>query len=140
MGDLTAAETDGHLDLVPVLQELDRVARLDGHVIFTDGGRKLHFLDFNDLLVFPQLLFPLGLLVAMLVVVQQLADRRLGVGNDFHQIQLRLFRQFQRPTYRDNPQLSAVRADQADLTVTNFLIDLQFRVDDDAPPNKNQRA
>ena len=53
MGDLTAAETDGDLDLVAVLQELDGILGLDGDVIFRDRCGKLDFLDLDGVLVLP---------------------------------------------------------------------------------------
>ena len=76
MGDLTAAEANGYLNLIAVLQEADRHLRLGVHIVFFDGGRQLHFLDIDNALIFPVLPLPLCLFVAVLVIIQQFTYRR----------------------------------------------------------------
>ena len=135
MGDLTPAETDAHLHLVAALQELDGVLRLGLNVVFLDGGGKLHLFHRDGLLVFAHLALAFGLLIAMLVVVHQLAYRRLGIGHDLDQIQLRLFRQLHCAGNGQHAKLSAVSADQTYLSVADFFIDHQFSGYVDAPPS-----
>ena len=71
----------------------------------------------------------------MLVIVHQLADRRLGVGHNFDQIQSGLLGQLQRALRGQYAQLGAVRADYAHLAVADFFVDHQFGSYVDAPPS-----
>ena len=134
MGDLPPTEADADLDLVAVLQELDGVAEFGLNVVFLDGGGKLHLFERYDALIFAQVALPLGLLVAVLVVVHQLTDRGLSVCCDLYQIQTGLFGHFQRLTGGHNAQLFAVGGNQPYLSVADFFVDHRL-VDVDAPPN-----
>ena len=134
MGDLPPTEADADLDLVAVLQELDGVAEFGLNVVFLDGGGKLHLFERYDALILAQVALPLGLLVAVLVVVHQLTDRGLSVCCDLYQIQTGLFGHFQRLTGGHDAQLFAIDGNQPYLSVADFFIDHRL-VDVDAPPN-----
>ena len=134
MGDLPPTEADADLDLVAVLQELDGVAEFGLNVVFLDSGGELHLFERYDALILAQVAFPLGLLVAVLVVVHQLADRGLSIRCDLYQIQTGLFGHFQRLTGGHNAQLFAVGGNQPYLSVADFFIDHRL-VDVDTPPN-----
>ena len=70
------------------------------------------------------LLLPLLLVEAELGVVHDLAHGGNGIGRDLYKIQPLLFRHGIGLGSGHDPQLSAVGADQADLFVPDFLIEL----------------
>src|SRR5690606_9565306 len=84
---LTATEADGDLHLVPLLQEATHVAQLDLVVAFVRGRAELDFLDLDLLLLLLRRVGLLLLLEAVLAVVHDAADGRVGVGLDLDQIQ-----------------------------------------------------
>src|SRR5699024_10675884 len=85
------------------------------------------------------LLFPLGLLELELAIVHELAHRGNGVGRDFDQIQAGLVGVALGLGSGHHTQLVAVGANQADLTVTDLLIDLMGWVSyGKAPPEKQK--
>ena len=69
-------------------------------------------------------LFPLGLLEAVLAVVHDLADRGLGAGGDFHQVEVLFIGDVQSRRGGHDAQLGAVIPDEADFLITDLLIDL----------------
>ena len=73
---LAAAETYGYLDFVAAIQELDGLLGLGQHIVFLNCGRKLHFLDFDDPLIFAVFAFLPGLLIAILAVIDDLGNER----------------------------------------------------------------
>ena len=56
----------------------------------------LDFLDFDDLLLLARLIRLFLLLVFVLPVIQDLADRRHSIGRDFHQVQAEIISADQR--------------------------------------------
>src|SRR5918911_852599 len=76
MRHLAAAEHDGHLHLVAVLEEALDMAFLGGVVVRVDLGPQLDLLDGDRRLVLARELGLLLLLVAVLRVVHDAADRR----------------------------------------------------------------
>src|SRR5690606_1618902 len=84
---LAATEADVDLDLVAFLQEATHLAQLDLVVALVGHGAELHFLDL-DLLGLLLGLVGLFLQVELeLAEVHDLADRRIRVGLDLHQVQ-----------------------------------------------------
>ena len=83
-------------------------------------------LDFHDLLIFLGFLFTLLLIEAELGVVHNLADRGNSIGRDFYQIQALLLCHFIGFVGRHNAQLCAIFADDTNLLVPYFLIELMI--------------
>ena len=81
-------EADGELDLVAVADELAHLAELGVEVVAADVGAEAHFLEFVAFLGFAGLAFLFGGEVAQLAVVQQAADRGVGVGRHLHQVKV----------------------------------------------------
>src|SRR6266511_69809 len=90
VGHLAAPEHDGDLDLVALAQEAFDVALLGGVVVLVDLGPHLHFLEDDQALLAPALLGLDGLLVLVLRVVHQLADRRPRHRRDLDQVEVEL--------------------------------------------------
>ena len=134
VGDLTATEADGNLDLVAIGKELLRHLGLGENVVLFNGGRQLNFLDGHDTLILTVIALPLGLLVAVLVIIQQLAHRGLCLRLNLGQIQAAFFRQLQCLMRRHDAELLAVLVDQANLSVADFFVNHQFGSDVHAPP------
>ena len=122
MRNLTAAETDRHLDLVAILQELRSGLEFHFYVVILDGRRQANFLDVDDLLILSNLALALGLLEAVLSVVHDLADGRLGRRCNLDQIQLPLLCQLERCAGEHDTQLFTVLIDHANLSIANLLI------------------
>lgn len=135
MGDLAATETDGHLHLIATLKELLRHFRLRENVVLLDGGGQLNLLGFDDPLILPVFAFAPRLFVAVLVIVQQFADRRFCRGLDFGEVEAALFRQLHRLGCWHDAELFAVFVNQADFPVADFLIDHQIECYVHTPPN-----
>ncbi len=109
-----APETQGDLHLVAVFQKLEDVAHLDFVVVGVRVGTELDFLDLDDLLLLAGLGFLLLSLVLELAIVHDLANRRVGVWRNFHQIQPGFFGHFHGACGGNNANIFAVGADQAD--------------------------
>ena len=79
---------------------------------------------FHRLLILTVLFLPLGLLVTVLAVIHDLADRGLGLGSDLHQIQTAIIGNLLRVTGAHDPQLLAVGGDDTKLFIPNLFIEL----------------
>ena len=64
-----------------------------------------------------------GLLVLVLRVVQDAADRRLGLRRDFDQVEVAILRHLQRLVDREDPDLRAIVTDDPHFGYTNPLVD-----------------
>ena len=87
MGELAAAEAQGDLHLVAFLDELEDLPHL--HVIIVVVDVRTH-LDLLDLLRLLRLARHVGLflgLVFVLADIEELGDRRVGVGRNLDQVE-----------------------------------------------------
>ena len=84
---LAAAEAQGHLDLVALLDERLHGAHLHLIVVLIDVRADLDLLDLDDFLLLLGLVLLLLLFVFELAEVEDLDHRRLGVGADLQQIE-----------------------------------------------------
>src|SRR5262249_49860185 len=93
VGHFTATETQGDLRLITVFQELDQVAQLDVVVAIIGTRTEFDFLHGDYLLL--QLGFVRLLLfrILELTVVHEAANRWSRIRSDFHQVNVRLFRE-----------------------------------------------
>ena len=123
MRHLAAAEAQAGLYLVAFGEEPDGLVLLGLVVVFIHRDGELDFLDGDDLLLFAGGALALFLLVEKAAVVLDAADRRNGIGGDFHEIQSPLAGNLQRLKGRQNTQLFAVFVDYADLAGANPIVD-----------------
>ena len=121
-----AAEPDGNLYLVALLQELCGLVDLGVKVVGINVERKADLLQLDHFLVFLGFLFLFLHLKTVLAVIENFADRGLGLGSHLDQVQIQRLRHFQRIAGAHNALLLAVRANQADFLITDLLIDFQF--------------
>ena len=88
------------------------------------------------MLVLLGVLFPFGLLKAVLAVVHELAHGGLGGGGNLNQVQTGLVGTDLCLSGGHDAQLGAVGADEPDLPVANLLVDLMSRISyGHAPPS-----
>ena len=123
VGHLAAAEAERDLDLVAFLEEALHRPHLHLIVVVVDHRPELDLLDLDDLL----LLAGLGLLFLLLEpvfpVVQDLADRRHGVGRNLDQIETGLRGLAQCVCDGDGSEVGTVLVDQVNLANANVFID-----------------
>src|SRR5207249_5125730 len=137
---LAAAEDDRGLDLLPLAEEADDVVALELVVVLVGLGAELDLLDLDDPLLLLGLLGLLVELVPVLAVVQDAADRRTRVGRDFDEVQALHLRLAQRLVRRHDPQLAAVRPDDADLPGADLVVDPQLLLDGLSLPPPSTRG
>ena len=121
--DGAAAEKDGGFYLGPFLQELLGVLELELEVVLVRVGAEADLLD--DYLggIGFHLFGTLALLVQILLIVQDLANGRIRLGADFHQVQLQLFGQGEGLDKGVNALLGDVLPYQAHLGGRDFTVD-----------------
>ena len=117
-----AAEFEGHLDLHVLAQKTDGVFDFDPQVVGINFWAELDFLYLGRVLVLLGFLVPLGLLVAILTVIHQSADRWVGGGCDFDQIHGVGPGHGQRFAQREDPKLFAIITDHSVFAGTDFPI------------------
>ena len=78
------------------------------------------------MLIFSCFLFPFSLLKTVFAVVQHLAHRRHSLRCDLYQIEPGFFCSAHGHLNGHNALLLAVSTDQANLTITDLAVDLQF--------------
>jgi hypothetical protein len=83
----TTAEAQGDLHLVAFFEEAGHGLGLHLVVVDVDVRAELDLLELDHLLPLARLVLLLLLLELELAIVQDLADGRIGVRNDFHQVQ-----------------------------------------------------
>jgi hypothetical protein len=142
---LAAAETHGDLDTVSVDQELLGIFELGIEVADVDAGRHTHLLDLDDVLILAGFLLALALLETELAVVHELANGRIGLRRDLHKIKTLFVGDRERLCGGHDAELLTRSADQANLAVTDILVELMcIAANTEAPPSmdfeKQKRA
>ena len=123
VGHLSSPELHRHLDLVPFVEELVDLAHLRVEVTTPDLRLELDLLD-GDVHRLPAgFLGLLGFLVAELPVVHDPAHRRVGHRRDLDEVEIEFFGHAQSVGNRLDPELIAVRTDEADLTGADAVVD-----------------
>jgi hypothetical protein len=125
---LTTFEAQRSLDLIALTKKADGLVFLCLIIVFIHRHRKLHFLDDNDLLLFPRRAVTLVLLIEELAVVLNTAHRRLSGGRNLHQIQAPLACYFECFERRQNSQLFTVLVNDTDLTCANSVVNADKRL------------
>ena len=90
---LAAAEHDGELDLVALLEEGLDGMELRLEVMLADLGAKLHFFDLDDVVLAASIFIFLQALEFELAVVHDPGYRRLRLGRDLHKVHFPLDRE-----------------------------------------------
>ncbi len=125
---LTTAEFQGDFDLHIFAQEINGMPNLDAQIVRIDFGAQLDFLHLGGVLMLLGFLVALGLFVAELAEIHNPANRRRGVGSDFHQVHPMGAGQIQCVAQRQNPKLFlAILPNNPDFTGTDFPIDPEKR-------------
>lgn len=120
-----SAEENGGLDLGSFLEEALRMFQLELEIVFVGVGAEADLLDDNLRSVGFHLLGFLPLLVQILLVIHNLAYRRVCLGADFHQVQFHLLCDGQGLAKRIDTLLGDVVPDQTNLRGGNVTVDLQ---------------
>ena len=133
---LTATHSDGNLYLVSVLQHFHRFLCLYLQITHVDRHRKIHFFDFDHLLIFAVFLFTLRLLELELTIVHDLAYRGYGVRGDLYKIQILFFGKTQCLCRAHNPELFAVCGNDSYFLITDITVDLMLVFNGRVPRKK----
>src|SRR5688572_12769039 len=120
-----AAEENRRLDLVAVFNEALDVVLLELVVVLVDLRAKLDLLDLDHLLVTLGLARPLLLLVLILAVVHDPADRRHGGRRDFDQVEAFLSGKDESLGRRHDAQLLPRVVDYSDFSNSDPLVDAE---------------
>jgi len=120
---LPTAEHHRHLRLVPLLQESLSVLGLKLEVVILGLGPELDLFDLNDRLFLPRLSRLLALLVSVLPVIDDPADRRLGFRRHLHQIERQALGDLQGLLNREDSELFPIRINDSNLFDPNPLVD-----------------
>ncbi len=128
MGHLPAPEAQGDLGLVAFAEKPHQASQLHLVVVLVGAGPELHFLDLDLLLLELGLVLLLALLVLELAVIHDPAYRRLGLGGDLHQIEIRFLGLGQGFPQADDTQLLALHTYQSDRRYIDFAVDPRFLV------------
>lgn len=136
----TATEAHRDLGLVPVTQETYQVAKLYLIIPFFRRWTKLDFLDLHLLLFLLGSMLFLVQLEQEFAVVHYAANRRLGLGSDFHQIQVRLEGDLLCFVQRHDAHLLAVGPDQSNLARCDLVVDARLFFSSDNSALQNTAA
>ena len=122
MSHFPSPKHDSRLYFVFPLQEADDVIFLELIIVCINLGPELHLLELNALLVLLGLLCLFALLVPILPVVHDPADRRFGHRCDFYQVQPFVQGQDKGPLWLHYSQLAAIVINDSDFASPDSLI------------------
>jgi hypothetical protein len=111
---------------VTLAEELGDAAGLGVEVARSDLGPVLHLLDGGGAGLAAVLLLALRRLVLPLAVVEDLADRRVGLRRDLDEIEIVLSCQLERLREGLDPELVPLGIDEPDLSGPDALVDPRF--------------
>ena len=123
MAHLAPAEHDRDLDLVALAQEAYDMALLGGVVVGIDLGAELDLLDRDRALVLARQLLLLLLVVAVLAVVHDPADGRIGLVGNLDQIEVEVASKGESLGQRLDADLFPVGPDESDLPGADPIVD-----------------
>ena len=109
--------------LAPSFRKLSRLGENDLNIMFACFGPQAHFLDLDLLLGPARLPLPFLFLVEVFAVIHKPADRRIGIGGNFYQIQIFLLCGLQSDLHIHDTELSPDFIDDPHLARTNPLVD-----------------
>jgi hypothetical protein len=115
MRHLTTPKSKRDLDFVTLVQEFVNTAHFYLIVILVDVWTKLDLFDLDHSLLFLRLVLLLLGFVFELPIIEDLANRRVGIGRDLDQVETMTFRLGDRVNSLHHSKLFPVRGDTADL-------------------------
>ena len=117
-----AAKENSRFDLISFIQKPQHVILFGVVVVIIHINAEFHFLDGNRLLVLLGLAFLFFLLVKVLPVIHDAANRRICGGRNLNQIQILLAGHFERFERRHDSDLLAFVADHSNFAGANALV------------------
>ena len=126
MRHFTATITQRDLDLVAFFQKPQQVSEFDLVIALIGAGAKLHFFNYNLLLLEFGFMQPLTLAVFELSKIHHTTYRRTCRWCNLYQIQLCLFRELQSSRDTDNTDLFTTCTNNPDFRCVNLRIDPGF--------------
>lgn len=115
-----------NLDLIAFFKKAQYAAHLDLVVMVFRAGTKFYFLDFDLLLLFAGLSQFLALLKLELAIIHDLADRGIGIGRDFDQVQFCFGSTIKRIAGSNDTGLFTIFIDESNFTCRDFVIDTRL--------------
>ncbi len=126
VSDLASTELDGEFGFVTFFEEAEDVVDFEVNVVFVGFGPQLDFFDLNLRGVFAGFFGFLFLLVFEFTKVHEFANGRACGLSDFNKIHTEFFGHLKCTQRRDDSDLLAVCADEADFFDTDTSIDAGF--------------
>ena len=123
VGHFATAKAQRHFYLVAVFQKFENVAHFDFIIMRIGIWSKLDLFDLNNLLLFTRFAFPLLLFIFELAEIHDLAHGRVGIWRDLNQVQPGLIGHLHGTHWRDNADVSAISANQADFGGVDLFVD-----------------
>jgi hypothetical protein len=123
VGHLTAAEAQGHLDLVALVEEAANGLHLHLIVMGVDVRPHLDFFDFDDLLLLARFG---GLFLALILEaaeIEDLADGRFGIRRYLDQVETGFRRDLKGPLDGNDAVIVALVINKLDFRNTDVLVD-----------------
>ena len=123
MGHFAAAEAERHFDFVAFFEEAAHGLHLGIVIMIVDAGAKLDLLDFDDLLLLAGFGGFLLFEEAELPVVEDLANRRIGGGDDLDEVEACVVGDLLGFQHRDDPSILTFGVDQLNFIGADVAID-----------------
>ncbi len=123
MSHLTAPEADGELYFISPVEKLLALAALRIQVVSRNLWLQPNLFQFDGVLISARFTLFLALLIPVLTVVHQPANRRNSVRRNFNEIEPARTRHFKRIPGQQNADLLAFLVNYSDFPDTNTLID-----------------
>ena len=121
VGDFPAAETNGYLNFVAVLQKLHRIFQLEVEIVVVGLGPEPDTLKVSALLLLVRLPIFLGRFVLMFPVIHDSANGRHSHGSNLDEVQPALFRDGESVSHIHNAPLFAVFINEANIPNARVL-------------------
>ncbi|GAC1319947.1 MAG: hypothetical protein NVSMB22_03760 [Chloroflexota bacterium] len=118
-----ALEPHGDLHLIAILQKALYDICLEGQIVLADLRCESHLLQSLGFLIFTGIALFARLLVLILPIIDQAADRRLRRRTNLNKIEISIARQVESPHDWDNTELFPVLSDKSHLAGANLVID-----------------
>lgn len=134
MNDFASTEEHGSFYFVALLEEAHGMILFELVIMFIRVGPELHFLDRDVLLMLSSLMLFLVLLIKILAVIHDPANRRSCGGRDFYQVQSTFFGNLDCGLWGQNPELFILIVYNSNLARTNSVIDPYIFIDNLSPP------
>lgn len=117
------AEQDRKLNFIPGVEELGRLSPFRLEVVVVDLRPDANFFQLDDVLIPTRLALLAALLVPVLAVIHQPADRRHGVGCYLDEVEPSLTRHLERIKGRNDANLLALFVNEPNLANADALVD-----------------